>query len=101
VRAIHQQVEPVLLDTDADMVALPFSAVSPRRPTAWRAFAPGENRIAGAARQLLADALTCFDAVVLAKPSRWGQVLADAIGPAAKKHIGETLGAGWAAHAAP
>ena len=95
VRVIHQQVEPVPLDTDADLVALSF----------FSGFAPEAYRLARhfkrQARTVIAggphasfwpdEALTCFDAVVIGEAeSVWEQVLADAAeGHLQKKYIGE------------
>ena len=95
VRVIHQQVEPVPLDTDADLVALSFfSGFAPEAYRLARHFKrQGRTVIAGGPHASFwpDEALTCFDAVVIGEAeSVWEQVLADAAeGHLQKKYIGE------------
>ncbi len=83
VRVIHQQVEPIDYDTDADLVALSFfSGFAPEAYRLAREFrARGKTVVAGGPHVTFwpEEALSYCDAVVVGEAeSVWGEVLADA-----------------------
>jgi radical SAM superfamily enzyme YgiQ (UPF0313 family) len=82
VRVIHQQVEPIDLDTDADLVAISFfSGFAPAAFTLAREFRKrGKTVIAGGPHVTynVEESLTYFDAVVTGEAeSVWAKLLQD------------------------
>ena len=82
VRVIHQQVEPINLDTDADLVAISFfSGFAPAAFTLAKEFRKrGKTVIAGGPHVTynIEESLTYFDAIVTGEAeSVWKQLLLD------------------------
>lgn len=97
VRVIHQEIEPVDFETEADLIALSFfSGFAPEAYRLAREFKRrGKCVVAGGPHATFApdEALEYFDCVVIGEAeSIWAQLLADAAdGRLQKRYVGKAL----------